>query len=310
MSGTLAARVSAALDRPIDPAVAAFAEQLGHDAGAEAVLFYGSNLRTGSLEGVLDFYILLPGKPERGLWPKVSYHERDHDGVTLRAKVATMTLAMFASAARGETVDTTIWARFVQPSGLAWLRDEMGRSEVEKALTSAAVTAARLAVAVGPARAPEKDFWRALFQATYAAELRVEPAGRENSILAAHPGHFDGLLPLALLEANIPYLQDGRTIEPRLSARERRVTHKWWARRRWFGKPLNVIRLARAMATFEGGMRYIAWKVERHTGLPVPVTPMRERLPLLAVPRILRVLWQSKRGQAKLTQAQRTSASD
>jgi len=38
--------------------------------------------------------------------------------------VATMTLATFARAARGEARDTTIWARFVQPSALAWARDE------------------------------------------------------------------------------------------------------------------------------------------------------------------------------------------
>ena len=37
-----------------------------------AVLFYGSNLRTGLIEGVLDFYVLTAGPPERGMWPTVS----------------------------------------------------------------------------------------------------------------------------------------------------------------------------------------------------------------------------------------------
>ena len=93
----LAARIGAGLDRPIDPAVAAFAAELGIAAGAAAVLFYGSNLRTGSLEGVLDFYVLLPGERERGIWPTVSYRERRHDGTgsggVLRAKVATAAAA-------------------------------------------------------------------------------------------------------------------------------------------------------------------------------------------------------------------------
>src|SRR5690606_26376101 len=120
VTGTLAARLGAALDRPLEPAVADFARELGLAAGARAVLFYGSNLRTGSLEGVLDFYVLLPGARETGLWPRVSYRERPHDGMVLRAKIATMTLATFTEAARGETIDTTIWARFVQPSALAW----------------------------------------------------------------------------------------------------------------------------------------------------------------------------------------------
>ena len=135
---SLAARIGAALERPIDPAVAAFAAALGEEAGAAAVLFYGSNLRTGSLDGVLDFYVLVPGPRERGIWPRVSYRERRDDGATLRAKVATMTLATFAAAARGETLDTTIWARFVQPSALAWSHDEAARGQVGEALRAAA----------------------------------------------------------------------------------------------------------------------------------------------------------------------------
>ena len=67
------------------------------------------------------------------------------------------------------------------------------------------------------------------------------------------------------------------------------------ARRRRLGKLLNLARLARAMTTFEGGMRYAAWKIERHTGLPVKVTPLRERYPLLAAPSVLWLLWRSRR---------------
>ena len=295
MSSALAARLGAALDRPIDPAVALFAAALGEEAGASAVLFYGANLRTGSLEGVLDFYVLLPGERERGLWPTVSYRERRHYGALLRAKVATMTFATFGAAARGETRDTTIWARFVQPTALAWSRDAAAASAVSEALVAAAGTAARLAVAVGPPKGREEDYWRALFRATYRAEFRVEPAGREDAILSANRAHFDGLLPLALVEAGVPFAQDGRTIEPRLDTVRRKAILRWWRTRRRLGKLINLTRLARAMTTFEGGMRYAAWKVERHTGLPVKVTPLREKYPLIAAPNLLWVLWRARR---------------
>ena len=53
-ASTLADRIQTSLNAPVDPAVRAFAAHLGEAAGALAVLFYGSNLRTGSLEGVLD----------------------------------------------------------------------------------------------------------------------------------------------------------------------------------------------------------------------------------------------------------------
>jgi hypothetical protein len=295
VTAPLAARVAAAVDRAIDPVLADFAGRLGREAGALAVLFYGSNLRTGSLEGVLDFYVLLPGPGERGLWPQVSYREWDHAGTPLRGKIATMSLAKFAQAAGGETIDTTIWARFVQPSALVWARDGDARAGVLAALEAAAVTAARLALAGGPARGREDEYWRALFRATYRAELRVEPPGREEAILSANRAHFDGLLPAALSHAGIPLMRDGPMLEPRLQLDERRRILRWWNRRRRLGKGLNVARLIRAAATFEGGMRYVAWKVERHTGLPVKITPLRERFPLAAAPSLLWQVWRARR---------------
>src|SRR5690606_33985599 len=108
--------------------------------------------------------------------------------------------------------------------------------------------------------------------------------------------HFDGLLPCALSAAEIPFEQDGGTIAPRPGAAECKEIRRWWAARRRLGKLLNLTRLARAMATFEGGMRYAAWKVERHTGLPVKVTPLRERYPLLAAPGGLWLLWRARQG--------------
>ncbi|MGN6500508.1 MAG: hypothetical protein ACTHKM_10215, partial [Tsuneonella sp.] len=205
MSGALAGRIAAGLDAGIDPAVREFARTLGEEAGAQAVLFYGSNLRTGSLEGVLDFYVLLPGPQRERIWPRVSYLERPHGGAMLRAKVAAMALETFARAARGESRDTTIWARFVQPSALAWVHDEAAREAVVAALASAAETAGRLAAALGPARGSAEDYWRALFRATYQAEFRVEKAGREDSILAVNRAHFEGLLPLAWSAAGIAF---------------------------------------------------------------------------------------------------------
>jgi hypothetical protein len=295
VSSALAARLGAALDRSLDPAVTEFARELGLAAGARAVLFYGSNLRTGSLDGVLDFYVLLPGARETGLWPRVSYRERLHDGITLRAKIATLALATFAEAARGDTIDTTIWARFVQPSALAWTSDGTAAAEVTTALAAAACTAARLAAVVGPERGREEDYWRALFRATYRAELRFEQPGREDTILAGNRAHFAGLLPLALAEAAIPFEQNGATLVPSLGPAERERILAWWRTRRGLGKALNLARLARATATFDGAARYAAWKIERHTGVAIELTPWRERHPLLAAPGVAWRYWRARR---------------
>ncbi len=294
MSGPLAGRIAATFQRQVDSAVADFAADLAGEQRAMAVLFYGSNLRTGSREGVLDFYVLTDGPPETGLWPRVSYREQDFAGERLRAKIAAMTLAMFARAAAGETIDTTIWARFVQPCACIWTRDDAARGRVEQALTAAAITAARLAAAVGPEEGTEEDFWAALFRATYRAELRVEAPGRERSILDANAAHFAGLLAAAWEAGGIGFTATGTSLAPALSQLERTRILRWWGRRRRLGKPLNIARLVRATATFDGAARYAAWKIERHTGVAVAVTPWRERHPILAAPGVLWQVWRGK----------------
>ncbi|MDP5103296.1 MAG: hypothetical protein NWP98_05170 [Erythrobacter sp.] len=297
----LADRIAVRLDVPLDPAVADFAKALANAAGARAVVFYGSNLRTGALDGVLDFYILLPGDQESAIWPTVSYHEHPHQGLTLRAKVATMRLVTFARAASGELSDTTIWARFVQPSALVWAADDAARSEVIAAIAAAATTAARVAAALGPETGTAEDYWRALFRATYKAEFRVEKRGREDDILSVNADHFNGLLPLAWQGAGIAPGANGGTLSPALAPSERRRILGWWARRRRLGKPLNLVRLVKASTTFDGAARYAAWKIERHTGMPVKLTPFRERYPLLAAPQVLWDLWQHRRRQRDIS---------
>lgn len=285
---TLETRIEASLDASVDPAVQRFAQTLAEEAGAAAVLFYGSNLRTRSLEGVLDFYILLPGEQRERIWPRVSYQEREEEGQTiLRAKIATMALSTFTKAASGELLDTTIWARFVQPSALVWQANKSARAQVVGAVGSAAQTAARLAVALGPASGTAEDYWRALFRATYKAEFRVEKAGRENDILSVNEEHFAGLLPLALAASGTPHSVHGERITPILTPRKRASTLGWWKRRQRMGKPLNFTRLLKASTTFEGAARYAAWKIERHTGMPVEVTPLREKMPIMAAPSVL-----------------------
>ena len=290
----LAERIAAKSAAEVDPAVSAFAARLGAESGALAVLFYGSNLRTGSLEGVLDYYVLLPGKQQEKIWPRVSYREWDNEGETLRAKIATMSFARFAKAAAGNSRDTTIWARFVQPSALVWASDRDARAKVLDALGEAAKTASRLAAALGPESGVPDDYWRALFRATYKAEFRVEKAGREDSILSVNAAHFDGLLSLALEEQGIAFETNGGRLTPWIPAEERGKILAWWKHRQRLGKPLNILRLLKASTTFDGAARYAAWKIERHTGVPVEVTPWREKHPVLAAPGVLWKVWKGR----------------
>jgi hypothetical protein len=58
---------------------------------------------------------------------------------------------------------------------------------------------------------------------------------------------------------------------------------------------LNLARIAKAAFTFDGAARYAAWKVARHTGIELEVTPFRERHPFLAAPG---AWWELRRRQA------------
>ena len=295
----LAAHITAMLDHGPSGEVRAFAAMLGHEAGACGVLFYGSNLRTGSLDGVLDFYVLLPGERGERIWPRVSYREWRVDNRILRAKIATMTLGQFHRAAAGLTFDTTIWTRFVQPSALAWVRDDAAYLGIGEAVAAAALTAARMAAALGPRRGEPVAFWRALFQQTYRAEFRVEKAGREEEILANNAAHFGGLLTAAWDAQGLAYRRETKTVEPVLTDEDRRALRGRWARRRAMGKPLNILRLAKAATTFDGAADYAAWKVERHTGIALAVTPFRRRHPVLSMPGAALELWRARRRSAQ-----------
>jgi hypothetical protein len=306
VSEGLAAFVRGELAQPVPAAIRGFAAQLAQSHGVVAVLFYGSNLRTGELDGVLDFYLLTKGPHRRGFrgalerrfWPEVGYQEREVRGETLRAKIATMPLATFRRAAGGATLDTTIWARFVQPSALVWTADSSVAAEVEAAIAAAAITAGRFAAALGPEQGSALDFRNALFRRTYAAEFRVESAGRVDQVLAFDPERYETLLPLAWAAAGIESGAGGELAPQMLDADRRRLVKAWSARQR-AGKPLNVARLLKAAFTFDGAARYAAWKIERHTGVPVPVTPWRERHPILAAPGVLWRLWRARRRQAE-----------
>ncbi|KQR87566.1 hypothetical protein [Sphingomonas sp. Leaf343] len=295
MTDALGAFVADTLAAPVPAAVRHVADLLATEAGAEAVLFYGSNLRTGSLDGVLDFYILTAGPRERGIWPRVGYREFAVGPATLRAKIATMTLATFAAAAAGRLIDTTIWTRFVQPAALAQIRSGAAAAIVVDAIAAAAVTASRFAAALGPAEGNPADYWRALFRQTYAAELRVEAPGREEQILTHGGNRYDTLLPLAWEAGGVPFVRDGSSLIARMPPGEAKRWRARWARRRRLGKPLNVVRLVRAAFTFDGAAKYGAWKIERHTGIAVSMTPWRERHPILAAPGVFWRVWRARR---------------
>ena len=302
----LAAAELAVPPRP-DPATAAaqaLAREIAarHGDGVAAVLFYGSCRRDGDASGLHDLYVLttghrafhgrtLPALLNAALPPTVLLRQGGDRQTPARAKVAVLSQTQFERRMRPGSLDTTLWARFCQPSTLVHASDGAARRRTERAVAQAVETAALWAVRLGPDEATPAEYWRKLFARTYAAELRTERGDRPERLLAAAPAWYDRALPLALARLGLPAAPagDGR-LKPGLP--DRRRWARAWALRRACGKALNALRLAKAAFTFEGGADYIAWKIERHSGVSLELADWHRRHPLLAAPALL---WQLRR---------------
>ncbi len=269
---------------PVDPRVEAVARAIvaKHGGASRAVLFYGSCLREPMLDGLmLDFYLIVSdyratyGKSwlalANRLVPPNVFHFQ-HDG--LAAKYAVLSEADFHRLAGPGTRNVSVWARFAQPARLVWAADSQARDRAIDAVARAAP--ALLAAAGRKADEEPLDLWRRAFRLTYSAELRAERAARATSVVDFDPDRYN------------------RMTAPALAAvgGEGKMASGGWGRRRLEGKLLSVLRLAKASATFAGGIDYIAWKINRHSNAGIRIKPWQRRWPLLAaiglLPRLLK----------------------
>ena len=291
MTQSLLALVEAELAEPVDPRVTAMAGAIAarYPGAARSVLFYGSCLRMAQLDGLmLDFYLIVSdyrdayGKSwlaaaNRRIPPNVFPFE--HDG--LAAKYAVLSEADFRREMGLEARSVSVWARFAQPSRLAWSSDPLAARTAAEIVKEAAVTLFRFALPMmdGPAPRP-LDIWRRGFALTYGAELRAERTGRSSHVVDADPARYERFGDAALREV--------ASLEP--LAPYNIMARRWRAMQRK-GKWLSVLRLAKASFTFAGGIDYLAWKINRHAGTDIRIRPWQRRFPLLAafilLPRLL-----------------------
>ena len=282
MSESLRDLVEAELRQPVDPRVTAMARAIAakHGEASRAVLFYGSCLREQQLEGLmLDFYLIVADyKPAYDkAWlananalipPNVFPFQHEE----LVAKYAVLSERDFYRLNGPETRNVSVWARFAQPSRLAWSANQAAEDAAIAAVSRAAPTL--LAAAGRIEGEPLLDWWRRAFSLTYSVELRAERKGRAGSVIDADLERYKRFSP-AVVAAIDPAIPAGG-----------------WLRRRLEGKLLSVLRLAKASATYAGGAEYIAWKINRHAGTMIELKPWQKRHPLLAaislLPRLLR----------------------
>ena len=282
MADTLRDLVAGELSEPVDPRVREMAAAIAAKYGkaSRAVLFYGSCLREKQLDGLmLDFYLIVSSYREaygpgwlatanRLIPPNVFPFQNGKLG----AKYAVLSEADFHRLNGPETRNVSVWARFAQPSRLAWVADEAARDKAISTVARAVPTLLGSAMATAAPSADPLDLWRQAFALTYSAELRAERKGRSGSVVDADPDRYRRFTEAGLADAA--------------------ADRSSWARRRIEGKLLSIVRLAKASTTFAGGADYIAWKINRHAGTDIVLKPWQRRFPLLGalslLPRLLR----------------------
>lgn len=261
-----------------------------YGAGVCAIVIYGSYLR-GQRDTMLDFYVLLDDYAAmRSRWQamlawvlspnvyQVRYGEPPNEA---RAKYALMTVGRFEHA-MDHDFHSYFWARFAQPSGLVYCRDDATRARVVAAISQAAATFIRRVVPCLPGEFTAADLVGTGLSLTYRCELRSEPATHAADLFAHNAAYYQSMV--ASLAIGNPAFHPGREaghfVNDSSPAQRRQVSITWWLRRGQ-GKLLFILRVLKAALTFAGGFDYLLWKIGRHSQTVIEPTPRQRKYPLL-----------------------------
>lgn len=288
-------------ERTASPAVRALIDEIlaRHGGAAQGILFYGSCLRSGDdLDGLVDLYLLVDDYRKAFksrvqaclnalLPPNVYYLEREFKGDIVRTKYAVLSLADFQKGTSPGWFHSYLWGRFCQPTVLLYARNEGVKELVIMGFARSVLSFISRVLPMVPNEFTAQQLWRRGLTLSYGAELRSEKPEKLARLIDAAPDYYEQVTRLAMETVDYPVdvVDDAVGIRYRLSiSRARRLGGRLaWRLRAVEGKLLSILRLMKAALTFEGGVDYVLWKIERHSGVTLDVEPRLKRLPLLAM---------------------------
>ena len=288
--------IASEIQRPGPPAITSFVSAVQQRFGdaVEAVLFYGSCRRRDQPEGLYDLYVILEtyralpwfeSALARLLPPNVYYLEVGAGEALRRSKCTVIDAADFRRGTSRHWFHSYLWARFAQPVTLAYARDETAAAEVRQCLANATTTFLERVTPLQPqgATVDTQTLWTTGLRACYRAELRNEGPDRAAELYGASRDYFEILT--RAVAGSVPGLQAAQTNGwcIRVSRAARRASQAGWRARVVLGKLLSVARVLKAWITFDGGLEYLIWKLERHAGRPIEVPERVRRAPLIFV---------------------------
>jgi len=289
------------ISQPAPPAIHLLTDTLLRSYGetVQVILFYGSCLRTGTDRGgMVDLYVIVDSYPAASpnfilsalnklLPPNVFYLEVPVEDRKVRAKYAVLSLDDFIRGTSMRWFHSYIWGRFAQPVGVLYVRNDRVAGQIQSALAQAVLTFIARVLPLVPSPFTSRELWQKGLELSYRAELRAERPDKLVGLFEAAPDYYESITRAALstlpVSAHIQEINGGRCYSVHISRRARRIARLDWMVRSWQGKILSVLRLIKGTLTFRGGVDYILWKIERHSGIRVEPPPRLKRYPFLAV---------------------------
>lgn len=265
----------------------------------EAIILYGSCLHSHNIEeGVVDFYVLVRDYKQAyerrylrylSAWlpPTVFYLEAKE--ANLKAKYAVISITDF-EAGINKWFHSYLWARFAQPVRILYSRDADCEEQIHSLLAASVLTFLRNTLPVlGSTVVDVEEIWINGLTLSYAAELRPERHNRPRQLSHISLGDYNRLTIFAApaLGDKLIALKNNQ-YKCEFNLKEQKYALLQWRLRRWQGRVLSVLRLSKATFTFINCIDYAAWKIKRHTGVDIEITPRLRRFPILWG---LKVLW-------------------
>jgi len=263
--------------------------------GVAAVLFYGSGLWKSSEETedvIFDFYLLVDRfrefDPKLGLAvagtlvpPNVYYQEQMFEGKQLRCKFAVLTVDQFVAAAHGKSFTPHIWARFCQPCRIPYAADDNLRNNLIAAFAQSVFIFHRRTLHLIN-ECSLSDFWSAGLASTYADELRSEKEGRMVQVFEASKISYETRTRLILEQfPEMGQINEVGIVSTSFPNSKKRLYRLGLSLKRPLSKAVIVARLIKAGFTFQGGLDYARWKVEKHSGVRIEITEFQRRHPVV-----------------------------
>lgn len=287
--------------QPVPPSIKALADELlaRYGDAVRAILFYGSCFRKGGNdEGIVDLYLLVDNYSHayrspfhaflnQLLPPNVFYLKIPYKEDIIRAKYTVFSLKDFQQGTSRKWFHSYLWSRLAQQVGIVYAAGPHDTERIYAAMANSVITFITRVLPSMPSRFTCRELWCKGLELTYSSELRAERQNKLIDLFDFAPQYYEQLTHIAMEMVPFSVVEKTGKIAPgtgymaNIPAKARIANRVAWNIRRVQGKMLSFLRLLKGMFTFDAGLDYILWKIERHSGVSVQINPRLRRIPVV-----------------------------